>query len=240
MATGKLIGLVGPIGCGKTTLLLGLLGQLIELGDSNGIIELSSAEGTNPERKDGNYLDILSNGGSIFESGSLEAGGRVAYAAQKPWLCQGAVLSAITFLDEERTGVSRPTAAGAKEAGVASGGLLTPTEGVSGGAAGAHKGSCEEEEDARGGQGGDARWDDNQGKGTSSDVAAAGPPPCVDEEWLWRVVDACGLRPDIEEFKDGLLHLVGDAGGALSGELSSKSVHTLHKEPTAVLYVIAK
>ena len=205
LATGKLIGLVGPMGCGKTTLLLGLLGQLIELGDSNGSIhQIPSDEGTKPERKDGRYSDIRSNSGSLFLEGNLQAGGRIAYAAQKPWLCQGTVLSAITFLDGDGTEIA-PAAGGARQFEVTTSGHVSPD-----GVGGAGAGPCD---DAQRGQGGDVQKD-GQGKETTF---AAGPP-CLDKEWLWRVIDACGLMPDVEEFKDGLLHLVGDAGGSLSGE----------------------
>ena len=114
------------MGCGKTTLLLGLLGQLIELGASNGSIhQIPSDEGTNPERKDGRYSDIRSNSGSLFLEGNLQAGGRTAYAAQKPWLCQGTILSAITFLDGDGTEIA-PAAGGARQVEVTTRGHVSP------------------------------------------------------------------------------------------------------------------
>lgn len=54
------------------------------------------------------------------------------------------------------------------------------------------------------------------------------PNNVINKEWLLQVIDACGLKPDIEQFKLGLEHLVGDQGSSLSGKTLVLNSYTIY------------
>jgi len=163
LAEGRLIGVVGPMGCGKTTLIMGILGQLVRGTSGEGQEDDVSLDGRDPSN-DLNASRCSMINLDAMDLSSKNMGTSIAYASQKPWLQQGTILSAITFSDDANVVSSSAPVGG---------------------------GLSRVEDDAK----------------VAKELA-----------WLHQVIDACGLRRDIDQFKLGLMHLVGDQGGSLSGK----------------------